>query len=186
MATKTKQTIAFAVALIALLLVSGIAMASSMSLATPSQKEAKVTSVSGVSSASSNSNVQVQASSGHKSVKPVSNIATTKPKASPTGTGPVREVPTTESTTICICKGDMNDDGVRDFKDINPFSWWMKFALNHPDWVKFWPPKVVQTMDMNSDGLVNQADVNPFVALLSNINGSNPDASTPCDDAAKI
>ncbi len=61
------------------------------------------------------------------------------------------------------CKGDVNDDGLINFDDIDPFVWVLKhrmWQIHHPNHPKLW------RADINNDGRVNQADVNPFVALI--------------------
>lgn len=75
------------------------------------------------------------------------------------------------------CKGDMNNDGVTNFRDINPFS----TALSNPEvYGRDLFPGLgavaapwdvggsrVYHGDINGDGLFNFGDINPFVILLS-------------------
>jgi hypothetical protein len=64
---------------------------------------------------------------------------------------------------LCTHLGDVNNDGVVNFADINPFvaalSGEIYFYQHHPNgnW---------DCADCNQDGIVNFADINPFVALL--------------------
>jgi hypothetical protein len=61
------------------------------------------------------------------------------------------------STAALVCKGDMNCDGVVDFKDINPFVAILSGST----------PCNAGNADTNNDGVIDFKDINPFVALLS-------------------
>jgi hypothetical protein len=63
----------------------------------------------------------------------------------------------TVSTGPKVCKGDMNCDGVVDFKDINPFVAILSGST----------PCLAANADCNNDGVIDFKDINPFVALLS-------------------
>ncbi len=62
-------------------------------------------------------------------------------------------------------RGDVNCDGLVDFRDINPFilavTDWRLYALRYPDCP-------ITNADINEDGWVNFGDINPFIRLLSN------------------
>ncbi|MBP7746696.1 MAG: hypothetical protein KA383_11250 [Phycisphaerae bacterium] len=63
-----------------------------------------------------------------------------------------------------ILPGDLNCDGVVDFKDINPFI----LALTNPaTWHAMYPGCNIANGDISGDGLFNFGDINPFVTLLS-------------------
>jgi hypothetical protein len=60
--------------------------------------------------------------------------------------------------------GDLNCDGVVDFRDINPFV----LALVDPTaWQSAYPDCDLLNADINGDGEINFGDINPFVVLLS-------------------
>ncbi len=60
--------------------------------------------------------------------------------------------------------GDLNCDGVVDFRDINPFV----LALSNPAaYEQTFPECDLLHGDINGDGSVNFGDINPFVALLT-------------------
>lgn len=60
--------------------------------------------------------------------------------------------------------GDLNNDGVVSFADINPFV----AALSGLDYFySYYPTGTWMAADCNDDGVVSFADINPFVALLS-------------------
>jgi hypothetical protein len=61
-----------------------------------------------------------------------------------------------------VLKGDMNCDGIVDFKDINPF-----VAI-----LSGQTPCNAKNADTNCDNVIDFKDINPFVALLS--------GGTPC------
>jgi hypothetical protein len=63
---------------------------------------------------------------------------------------------------VTVKKGDMNCDGVVDFKDINPFVAILSGAT----------PCNAANADTNCDNVIDFKDINPFVALLS--------GGTPC------
>jgi hypothetical protein len=61
-------------------------------------------------------------------------------------------------------RGDVNCDGVVDFKDINPFV----LALSDPaGYAAAYPDCVLKQGDLNQDNVVDFKDINPFVAALS-------------------
>ena len=60
--------------------------------------------------------------------------------------------------------GDLNCDGVVNFKDINPF---VLILSNLASWETAYPGCPWQNGDCNQDGAVNFKDINPFVAILS-------------------
>lgn len=61
-------------------------------------------------------------------------------------------------------RGDVNCDGVVDFKDINPFV----LALSNPAaYATAFPNCNLEIADVNCDGVVDFKDINPFVACLS-------------------
>jgi hypothetical protein len=63
-----------------------------------------------------------------------------------------------------VKKGDLNCDGVVDFKDINPFV----LLLSNPGaWQATYPACPMSNGDCNNDGIVDFKDINPFVAILS-------------------
>jgi hypothetical protein len=60
--------------------------------------------------------------------------------------------------------GDLNCDGVVDFRDINPFV----IALASPEgFATQFPDCIIYNGDTNLDGLVDFRDINPFVLLLT-------------------
>jgi hypothetical protein len=61
------------------------------------------------------------------------------------------------SPTPPICIGDMNCDGVVDFKDINPFVAILSGTA----------PCNFNNADVNGDGAIDFKDINPFVAVLA-------------------
>jgi hypothetical protein len=66
--------------------------------------------------------------------------------------------------TLTAARGDLNCDGVINFKDINPFvlalSSWGGYLQSYPNCD-------IMLADINQDGYVTFADINPFVAILS-------------------
>jgi hypothetical protein len=60
--------------------------------------------------------------------------------------------------------GDVNCDGVVDFRDINPF---VLILSNLAGWQAAYPGCPWQNGDCNQDGTVDFKDINPFVAVLS-------------------
>jgi hypothetical protein len=61
--------------------------------------------------------------------------------------------------------GDLNCDGVVDFRDINPF---VLYLSNFTVWQETYTDCPPQNGDINSDGAYSSfADINPFVALLT-------------------
>jgi hypothetical protein len=59
--------------------------------------------------------------------------------------------------------GDVNCDGVTDFRDINPFV----LLLSVPElWQTQYPTCPPSTGDINNDGQVDFTDINPFVLIL--------------------
>jgi hypothetical protein len=71
--------------------------------------------------------------------------------------------PSEQFYVIIVRLGDMNNDGLVDFGDINPFV----LALSDPVsyFNAYWiDPNVVG--DINRDGVLNFGDINPFVELL--------------------
>ena len=67
---------------------------------------------------------------------------------------------------VSVCKlGDVNNDGVVSWRDIDPFVSAMNsnesvYEGQHPDWVWI-------AADCNQDGVVSWRDINPFVALMN-------------------
>jgi glucose/arabinose dehydrogenase len=61
-------------------------------------------------------------------------------------------------------RGDLNNDGVVDFRDINPFVRALADPVGYTAQYGY-PPE--RAGDMNCDGVVDFKDINPFVALLS-------------------
>ena len=60
--------------------------------------------------------------------------------------------------------GDMNCNGVANFKDISPFV----LAITDPSaWQATYPGCLTGNGDTDGDGSVNFKDINPFVALLT-------------------
>jgi hypothetical protein len=62
------------------------------------------------------------------------------------------------------CAGDMNCDGVVDFRDINPF---VLALTNWGAYLQQYPDCDIYLADINGDGYVSLTDINPFVALLT-------------------
>jgi N-acetylneuraminic acid mutarotase len=63
-----------------------------------------------------------------------------------------------------VVPGDLNCDGVTDFRDINPFV----LALSDPvAYTQQYPDCDTLHGDCNGDGLVDFRDINPFVAILA-------------------
>ena len=60
--------------------------------------------------------------------------------------------------------GDLNCDGMVDFRDINPF---VLLLSNPVAWQAAYPDCPMEDGDVNGDGSVSFRDINPFVALLS-------------------
>ena len=60
--------------------------------------------------------------------------------------------------------GDLNCDGVVDFKDINPF---VLLLTDPAGWQTAYPNCPQENGDANGDGVVDFKDINPFVALLA-------------------
>jgi len=68
------------------------------------------------------------------------------------------------SALICPAVGDVNCDGVVDFRDINPFV----LALTNPaTYATLYAGCPELTRDINGDGVLSFADINPFVNLLA-------------------
>jgi hypothetical protein len=60
--------------------------------------------------------------------------------------------------------GDLNCDGIVDFKDINPF---VSLLTDPAGWQATYPNCPQENGDANGDGVVDFKDINPFVALLA-------------------
>ena len=69
-------------------------------------------------------------------------------------------------TTDAVClRGDLNCDGVVNFRDINPF---VLYLSNFSAWQAAHPACAAGNGDVNGDGTYPSfQDINPFVALLS-------------------
>jgi hypothetical protein len=63
-----------------------------------------------------------------------------------------------------VTPGDLNCDGVVDFRDINPF---VLLLTNPGAWQQAYPNCPMLNGDINGDGSVNFRDINPFVGLLT-------------------
>jgi hypothetical protein len=69
------------------------------------------------------------------------------------------------------CIGDLNCDGMIDYRDINPF---VLYLCNYAAWQNMYPCCDPRNGDINCDGVYGQSsfgDVNPFVALLGRCAG---------------
>ena len=63
------------------------------------------------------------------------------------------------------CPGDLNCDGLVDFRDINPF---VLYLSNYIAWATAYPACNPQNGDVNGDGTYPSfGDINPFVTLLT-------------------
>jgi hypothetical protein len=79
--------------------------------------------------------------------------------------GTFKGVGTTCDPNPCICRGDLNCDGVVSFGDINPFV----LRLSNPQaYFAMFPGCPNENGDVNGNNAVGFDDINPFVALLSN------------------
>ena len=67
-------------------------------------------------------------------------------------------------SVLPLATGDLNCDGVINFRDINPF---VLILSNPSQWQATYPGCDFDNGDINCDGSVNFRDINPFVALLS-------------------
>ena len=63
-----------------------------------------------------------------------------------------------------VRRGDLNCDGVVDFKDINAF---VLLLSNQAAWQAAYPGCPIENGDGNADGRVTFKDIDPFVAILS-------------------
>jgi hypothetical protein len=77
--------------------------------------------------------------------------------------GTFKGVGTTCDPNPCICRGDVNCDGVVDFGDINPF---VLILSNFPAWQQHYPGCPAENGDIDGNGSVGFEDINPFVALI--------------------
>jgi probable HAF family extracellular repeat protein len=80
-------------------------------------------------------------------------------------TGTDQSTNTTRSAILVpIIKGDLNNDKVVDFDDINPF---VLALTDAPGFQAAFPASFREAADVNADGAVDFGDINPFVALLT-------------------
>jgi hypothetical protein len=72
---------------------------------------------------------------------------------------------------ITECKGDMTNDGLVNFGDINPFVTALNDAMNGTNHYAVQFPGLAGSMvwhgDLNCDGVLNFGDINPFVTRVS-------------------
>ena len=70
---------------------------------------------------------------------------------------------TTCESNACVCRGDLNCDGVVDFADINPF---VLILTNPWAWQQTYAGCPWQNGDIDGNGAPGFEDINPFVALI--------------------
>jgi hypothetical protein len=75
---------------------------------------------------------------------------------------------TTCDPNPCICRGDLNCDGLINFGDINPF---VQILSNFQAWQTTYPGCPWQNGDINVDSTVSFGDINPFVAIMTSGQG---------------
>lgn len=75
----------------------------------------------------------------------------------------ILEIGSAENSEMKCGKGDINGDGLINFKDVNL----MKDIVNRPEHYRRSRPDLFWLADINGDGRVNGNDINPFAKRFS-------------------